>query len=415
MKYLILFTASFLLFACEENDPVLPDDNNQGNNPEPQPVVSNDLTGEWQVDLFKDDNEDETSDFAGLTFTFQENGDLVIAEEQQNTTAAWSINGAGNRVEIDLSTENLQAFSNRSELEDLDDDDWMVIEKNDTLIHLLEVDDDNTLDEVRFVKSTSASDGSDTGNPNPEPQPVVTEDLTGDWQVGLFKDDNEDETTDFDGLTFTFRDNGELLIADSQQSTTAAWSINAAGNRVAIDLSSENLQTFSNREELEDLDDDDWMVIEKSDSLIHLLEEDDDGTRDEVRFVRATGSSRNLNTTPQPEANQGATNGWQVTLFRDDGKEDTNSFNGLVFTFQENGKLVIADDQKSTVAEWSINEAGDQVRINLSAGNLQAFSDRGELSDLDDDNWIVLERTNAVFHLRESGNNTLDEFRFERQ
>ncbi|MGD1893646.1 MAG: hypothetical protein ACFB15_24015 [Cyclobacteriaceae bacterium] len=118
-----------------------------------------------------------------------------------------------------------------------------------------------------------------------DPQPIATEEVTGNWRVTLFRDDNEDETDDFAGLTFEFQDDGDLVISDGNRNATAQWSITNNNRRIQIDLDDDDFSVFDDRDELDDLDDD-WIVVEKSANLLYLREEDDDAERDEVRFER---------------------------------------------------------------------------------------------------------------------------------
>ncbi|MGD1840706.1 MAG: hypothetical protein ACFB0B_07395 [Thermonemataceae bacterium] len=146
-KYSFLLIISVLLIACDDDD----DEHRPANTP--QPVARDDVVGAWDVSLFRDDGEDDTDDFDGLTFTFEEDGDLLISDGQQSTTAQWSINSAGDRMNIDISAANIADLSDRDELEDLDDDDWVVVESTDTTLQLREDDEDaDDRDEVRFSK-----------------------------------------------------------------------------------------------------------------------------------------------------------------------------------------------------------------------------------------------------------------------
>ncbi len=134
-----------------------------------------------------------------------------------------------------------------------------------------------------FFACNDDDDGSSLANP--DAQPITTEEITGSWQVTLFRDDNEDETDGFIGLTFEFQDDGNLVISDGNRSTTAQWSISSNNRLVRIDLDADDFTTFDDRDELDDLDDD-WIVVEKSDESLHLRENDDDDVQDEVRFER---------------------------------------------------------------------------------------------------------------------------------
>ncbi|MBP2831946.1 hypothetical protein J8281_07065 [Aquimarina sp. U1-2] len=117
--------------------------------------------------------------------------------------------------------------------------------------------------------------------------PITNSEVSGSWIVTLFRDDDEDETSDFNGLTINFEENGAINITDGSNTVTGTWSINSNNKRIAIDLDESTFVLLSNREELEDLEDDRWAIVEKTDTQLHLLE-DDDLPRDRVHFERVT-------------------------------------------------------------------------------------------------------------------------------
>jgi hypothetical protein len=145
-KFMLPLLAGLIFFACDNDD-----DGASPTNMDSQMIATEEVTGEWRVTLFRDDNEDETDDFAGLTFEFQDNGDLIISDGSRSITAQWAITNNNRLIQIDIDDDDLGVFDDRDELEDLDED-WEVIEKNSNLLYLREDDDDNERDEVRFER-----------------------------------------------------------------------------------------------------------------------------------------------------------------------------------------------------------------------------------------------------------------------
>jgi len=86
MKIFTILTSSiiFILFSltfssCKKDD---------SNNPSVSATITN---GSWLVSYYHDKIKDETSDFAGNTFTFQQNGQLNVTTSSGNSTGSWSI------------------------------------------------------------------------------------------------------------------------------------------------------------------------------------------------------------------------------------------------------------------------------------------------------------------------------------
>jgi hypothetical protein len=104
-------------------------------------------SGTWKVTLFTDSGNDETSDFAGYTFTFSDGGTLTAVKSGISKTGTWSVNNSSNKFNIDL---GIKDNSNKP-LGELTDD-WKILSKSDTEIRL--TDDNTTRNEfLTFTKN----------------------------------------------------------------------------------------------------------------------------------------------------------------------------------------------------------------------------------------------------------------------
>ena len=92
-------------------------------------------SGTWKVTLFTDSGNDETSDFAGYTFTFTDGGILTAVKNGITKTGTWSVNNSSNKFNIDLGP---KVDSNKP-LGELTDD-WKILSNTETVIRLT---DDN--------------------------------------------------------------------------------------------------------------------------------------------------------------------------------------------------------------------------------------------------------------------------------
>lgn len=117
-----------------------------------------------------------------------------------------------------------------------------------------------------FAVSCEKSDSSstDTGQ-------IVT---SGTWKVTLFTDSGNNETTDFNGYTFTFNDGGTLTAVKSGVSKTGTWSVSSSSNKFNIDLGPK-IDTNKPLGELTD----DWKILARSATEIRLT--DDNATSNE--------------------------------------------------------------------------------------------------------------------------------------
>jgi hypothetical protein len=92
-------------------------------------------SGTWRVTLFTDSGNNETSDFAGYTFTFNSGGSLTAVKNSVSQTGSWSVNTSSSKFNIDLGPKT----DTNKPLGELTDD-WKIISTSDTEIKLT---DDN--------------------------------------------------------------------------------------------------------------------------------------------------------------------------------------------------------------------------------------------------------------------------------
>lgn len=92
-------------------------------------------SGTWKVSLFSERGNDETSDFAGYTFTFNTDGSLRAVRNGVTTTGTWSLANSSTQFNIDLGPKS----DLNKPLGELTDD-WKVLSNTTTEIRLT---DDN--------------------------------------------------------------------------------------------------------------------------------------------------------------------------------------------------------------------------------------------------------------------------------
>lgn len=103
--------------------------------------------GTWRVTHFSERTNNETSDFAGYTFTFQNNGKVLASKNGVIKEGNWSESSSSQRLVIDLGVKN----DGNKPLGELSDD-WVIISKTDTKINL--ADDNASSNELlEFTKN----------------------------------------------------------------------------------------------------------------------------------------------------------------------------------------------------------------------------------------------------------------------
>lgn len=98
-----------------------------------------------------------------------------------------------------------------------------------------------------------------------------------------------------------------------------------------------------------------------------------------ILLVQASCSRSNddIGVNPSQAAISGT---WRISLFTDSGNDETNDFNGYVFSFNAGGVLSVVKSGVTKTGTWSRNNSSNKFNIDLGAkvtGNLPL----GELTD----------------------------------
>ncbi len=85
----------------------------------------------------------------------------------------------------------------------------------------------------------------------------------GTYKIQKFIDTGDDETAQFNGYTFKFMANGQLIVTTGTgQQFTGSWNLNSAQTVMTINI--------AGTPALQDLDDDDWQVVKITNNVIKI-------------------------------------------------------------------------------------------------------------------------------------------------
>lgn len=134
------------LYSCDDED------DGPSGSPDGIAISVNDLLGEWRITRFIDDNNDETSDLASFVLDFRQNGELVISSGSDEITSDWSLSNDGKVLTLSIEDDDAESIDPNNELEELDDDPWLITGQTDTVLDLIENDDDEPEDELSLTR-----------------------------------------------------------------------------------------------------------------------------------------------------------------------------------------------------------------------------------------------------------------------
>jgi len=111
----------------------------------------------------------------------------------------------------------------------------------------------------------------------------------GTWRVSNYTDDGEDETSDYNGFTFTFNSDGTLVAESASRTLTGTWSVDDSDDSSDDDAGTDDddFNIFFSVSEDDDFDDlvDDWDIVSVTNTSIALRDvSGGDGSVDLLTF-----------------------------------------------------------------------------------------------------------------------------------
>lgn len=108
------------------------------------------LTGSWEITSLVDSGEDETDDFAGFIFTFNEDGTVDATNGVVNYSGSWDVKKNSSDDDDESALEFELYFDLTNEFEELNDD-WDILSFTSDTIELEDVSGgDGSVDSLTF-------------------------------------------------------------------------------------------------------------------------------------------------------------------------------------------------------------------------------------------------------------------------
>jgi len=134
---LAAIAATMFISACSNDE-----DNNEMDAVQTvSDIQTNVVTGEWMISSYIDSGVDETSDYAGFTFTFNGDGVVSASSSAEMLTGAWSVEMDSSMDDSSDSDVDFTLFFGVPDTHDFDDlsDDWDVVSYTATMLSLRDV------------------------------------------------------------------------------------------------------------------------------------------------------------------------------------------------------------------------------------------------------------------------------------
>ena len=244
----------------------------------------------------------------------------------------------------------------------------------------------------------------DCSNSGGNTSTAIEDQLTdGVWYVTYFFDDY-DETSDFNGYSFTFNADGTAL-ADNGMQTSGSWSTYTDSGVEKLDL---NFGTMDPLEELQD----DWEILSVSADLIELRDVSGDGSVDQLTFGRTPNSGGGGSGETNALIELMVTDQWYVNIMEEDLENDTCDYVDYTFTYSLDGTVQAVSASRTVNGFWTVSNSSSGLELIL---NFNYDGQEDPFEDLNDD-WDVLFYDAENIQLEEvsGGNGDVEHLNFGR-
>ncbi|NNE75693.1 MAG: hypothetical protein HKN31_01325 [Pricia sp.] len=148
-KVLLVVIGSIWFFACDKNETAA-----EITVADSETIKSTMVSGQWRVSYYVDSDKDETSDYAGYSFTFNADGVLSTTDGNSSLSGAWSVTDSSSSDNNDNKSDvDFNIIFNGSDLFEELSDDWEIVNYSETEIELVDDSGGNgTTDYLTFVK-----------------------------------------------------------------------------------------------------------------------------------------------------------------------------------------------------------------------------------------------------------------------
>jgi hypothetical protein len=143
--FLSIIVSTLIVVGCSNNSDDASEENVSTTAAQVENIAQN---GEWQITYFYDTDQEETGNFSGYSFSFNENGALSAVNGNATVTGTWSItdNSGSSSDDDGSSSDNDNDFNIFFASPDIFDDlsdDWDIISISEVKIELIDVSGGN--------------------------------------------------------------------------------------------------------------------------------------------------------------------------------------------------------------------------------------------------------------------------------
>lgn len=208
---------------------------------------------EWRIDKLEINDIDYENDYVGATFYFRNDNSLKVIKNGDVFEGTWEATGEANNINVTINIAGFEQLNFTWGLHEIEN-------------HDSEMNVDLRLGDNRLRFKSFCNSGTNSGD-NLSDTLTATNSV---WVVGSYLDNGVDETSDFTAYEFYFETSGVVKAKTASTTDSGVWKSLDGATKLFIE--------FTTNTVLQELNDNDWKVIEITDTLIKLEADSNSGT-----------------------------------------------------------------------------------------------------------------------------------------
>ncbi len=202
----------------------------------------------WTIDDLEINDEDLEDEFDGYHFQFLTDGTIIGETDTETFEGTWEASGEGEDIDVEINIPDLDILNRVWTLHEIDEDD------DEFEVELRDGDD-----ELEFKCEGDMDDDDDTND-----SVLTTTLLEGEWIVAFFEEDGDNQTTLYEDFVFDFQESNDVIV-DNGTIVEGTWNAFNNDQEMSLDFGVMN-------DLLEELNDDDWEVVQIEIDRVELLD-----------------------------------------------------------------------------------------------------------------------------------------------
>jgi hypothetical protein len=203
----------------------------------------------WRITRLEIEGTDHEDDYLGTPFKFFEDGRVKLRVQGELVEGTYEVGKVHGSLYLIIHLENRPNLKLKWLVTVLENGRIKLVNEESKMV-LKRYCEENVDEDVRFIRNVMTS---------------------GEWEIALYTDDDENETSDYDGYHLEFYENGKVLAEGNGSLVRGSWIVLRDDGKLYMELN------FGDHDLFEEFNED-WRIVSIDEHRIELHDLEDDGT-----------------------------------------------------------------------------------------------------------------------------------------